>query len=101
LQVDYTLSGYVFEGIPVPAAVLHIDRVIFDFSGTAIVQGRIFPSLAVMQANGAAASFQWSYPVADAQPLAQIWAGLGAMTGLIDSTGSPVSLVGAVPVPGE
>jgi hypothetical protein len=59
LQVDYTLSGYVFEGIPVPAAVLHIDRVIFDFSGTAIVQGRIFPSLAVMQANGAAASFRW------------------------------------------
>jgi hypothetical protein len=39
--------------------VLHIDRVIFDFSGTAIVQGRIFPSLAVMQANGAAASFRW------------------------------------------
>jgi hypothetical protein len=101
MQLDYTLSGYVFEGIPVPTAVLHIDRVIFDFSGTAIVQGRIFPSLAEMQANGAAATFQWSYPVADAQPLAQIWAGLCAMAGLTDSTGAAVNLVGAVPVPGE
>jgi hypothetical protein len=101
MQVDYTLSGYVFEGISVPAAVLHIDRVIYDYSGTAIVQGRIFPTQAQQQANGAAATFQWSYPTADSQPLAQIWAGLGAMTGLIDSTGSPVSLAGAVPVPGE
>jgi hypothetical protein len=94
MQVDYTLSGYAFEGISVPAAVLHIDRVIYDYSGTAIVQGRIFPSQAQQQATGAAAT-------ADSQPLAQIWLGLCAMTGLADSTGSPVSLVGAVLVPGE
>lgn len=100
-QLDYTLAGFVFEGIAVPAAVLHIQSVVVNAQGDAIVTVQIYATLAALQANGACVAAQWAYPVTDGQTMAQVWASLCALTGLTTQDGSPVSLSGATPVSGE
>ena len=100
-QLDYTLSGFTFSGLDVPTAVLHIQNVQFNDQGNAIVNVQIFASLAAMTTHPPLTVAQWAYTTSNGQTMAQVWASLQAMTGLMDLNGNIINLSGATPVAGE
>ena len=95
----YLLIGYVFEGVPVPAAVLLIKSIVFD-GANITVNAEVFPSQAIQQARGVGIAGQWSYPATDCQPVATVFAALQAMTGLQTVDNNPISLAGATAIVG-
>jgi hypothetical protein len=101
MQVDYTLSGYTFEGVSIPSAVLHIKQVTFEATGTAIVDVEIYTDATIMSTSSPLRTAQWAYPITDGQTTAEVWTSLCAQSGLTDQQGNAISLTGATPVTGE
>jgi len=107
MQLDYTLSGFVYEGISVPSANLHLSSIAINDQNTVTVTASIYPTLAEMQSGALplGSPSQWSYPVsnlAGAEALASaVWTTLSGMSGLTTSNGASISFSGAVAVSGE
>jgi hypothetical protein len=100
-QLDYTLSGFTFDGISVPSAVLHIASVTVNDQGDCIVDVEIYATAALVTTGTPLTTAQWAYTVTDGQTMAQVWTSLSAMTGLTDPNGVAISLTGATAVAGE
>lgn len=77
MQLDYTLSGYTFLGLPITSAIFHIQSFAFDNRGNISVNVQIYFDLASMQSGvEPLLTTQYNYAATDGQTIAQVWASL-------------------------
>ena len=99
MQLDYQLSGYTFNGVPLTGAIFHISRMEFDDTGHATISVEIYANATELASGSPLATAQYGFAPSnqtlEAQLANQVFAILQA-----HPDAGPI-LAGATAVPNE